>query len=158
MKSGTTPGRRDLSFNHLDQVMPDVDRLLLGHETVGNWSLGRICNHLTATLQASIEGFGPGPPAIVRATFGRLGKRLLLRSGRMVEGLPIPGLPTGPSTEFDARAEAEALRGALRYYGSYRGPFAPHPVFGPFTADEWTRAHQIHCAHHLSFARPNGPG
>jgi len=33
--------RRDLSFTSLDEVMPDVKRLLAGHVTVGQWSLGR---------------------------------------------------------------------------------------------------------------------
>jgi hypothetical protein len=27
--------------------MPDVDRLLRGHTTLGSWSLGEICGHLT---------------------------------------------------------------------------------------------------------------
>ena len=38
--------RRALSFATLDGVMPDVDHLLTGHTTVGQWSLGQICNHL----------------------------------------------------------------------------------------------------------------
>ena len=36
-----TEGRRELSFNSLDEVMPDVERLLEGHSTVGHWSLAR---------------------------------------------------------------------------------------------------------------------
>ena len=39
--------RRALTFESLDRVMPDVDRLLEGHTTVGTWTLGQICNHLT---------------------------------------------------------------------------------------------------------------
>ena len=28
-----------------------------GHTTVGNWSLGQICNHLTKALTASVDGY-----------------------------------------------------------------------------------------------------
>lgn len=33
-----TPGRRSLRYGSLDEVKPDVERLLAGHTTVGNWS------------------------------------------------------------------------------------------------------------------------
>jgi hypothetical protein len=57
-----TPGRRRLSFRRLDEVMPDVDRLLIGHRAVGRWTLGQICNHLAASFRHSVAGF-PDPPA-----------------------------------------------------------------------------------------------
>jgi hypothetical protein len=62
------------------------------------------------------------------------------------EFLPRPGL--------DARAEAEALRAALRLYAAHAGPVAEHPFFGRISRDEWTRLHCIHWAHHLSFVHP----
>ena len=34
--------RRTLVFASLDEVMPDVDRLLEGHATVGRWSYSRL--------------------------------------------------------------------------------------------------------------------
>src|SRR4051794_14935085 len=43
--------RRDLSFTSLEDVMAEVDRLLAGHETVGRWSLGQICNHLGTSFR-----------------------------------------------------------------------------------------------------------
>ncbi len=49
--------RRPLAFASLDRVMPDVDRLLEGHTTLGDWSLGQICNHLTQSLTWTVEGF-----------------------------------------------------------------------------------------------------
>lgn len=45
--------RRPLAFASLARVMPDVDRLLEGHTTVGYWSLGQICNHLTQSLKGT---------------------------------------------------------------------------------------------------------
>ena len=45
-----TPGRRAIQFESLDEIMPEVDRLLEGHTTVGNWSLAQICRHLATVL------------------------------------------------------------------------------------------------------------
>ena len=33
--------RRTLTFARLDDVMPEVDRLLAGYEAIGMWSLGQ---------------------------------------------------------------------------------------------------------------------
>ena len=42
--------RRVLDFARLDDVMPDVERLLAGHRTVGNWTLGQTLNHLKTAI------------------------------------------------------------------------------------------------------------
>src|SRR5579872_7094235 len=146
--------RRTLAFTSVDQVMPDVDRLLNGHKTAGNWSLGQICNHLTGTLQSSIEGFPIKMPWLMRVTIGKLAKKKILTSGKMDEGIKIPERFC-PKPGLDARAEVEALRAAFRLYAAHAGPVADHPMFGPMSRAEWDRLHCIHCAHHLSFAHPN---
>ena len=151
-------GRRTLCFTSLDQVMPDVDRLLAGHETVGNWSLGQICNHLCRSVVSSVDRFPGAAPFWIRRTVGPLIGRHVLKTGRMREGIRLP--PSAlPRPGLDDRAEAEALRAALTLFAAQPGPFAEHPVFGPWTREQWTRLHCIHCAHHLSFAlpRPEGP-
>ncbi len=147
------PKRRALRFANLNEVMPEVDRLLAGYTTVGSWSLGQICNHLTASLRMSIEGFGVRAPWVVRTTIGRLAKRQVLGSGTMREGIRLPD-SFRPKPALDDRAEAEALRAALRVYAAHCGLRAAHPFFGPMTPAEWTRLHCIHSAHHLSFALP----
>ena len=50
-----TQGRRTLRFNSLDEVMPDVERLLEGHSTVGNWSLAQICRHLSTVMRRVVD-------------------------------------------------------------------------------------------------------
>ena len=57
MASPGLQDRRVLSFDRIDQVMPEVHRLVPAHETVGNWSLGAICKHLEDSFNGSIEGF-----------------------------------------------------------------------------------------------------
>ena len=46
-----TPGRRTLSYGSFDEMMLDVERLLEGHTTVGNWSLAQICRHLATVMR-----------------------------------------------------------------------------------------------------------
>jgi hypothetical protein len=148
-------GRRSLSFDTLDRVMPDVDRLLAGHTTVGSWSLGQICNHLTAAVIGSVEGFPVRAPWLLRNTLGRLKRRQILRTGTMPAGVNLPERFL-PRAGLDARAEAEALRAALQFYAASTGPTALHPFFDRLSREEWTRLHCIHCAHHLSFVLPAG--
>src|SRR5690242_14119304 len=106
------PGRRELSFACLDEVMPDVERLLLGHATVGHWTLGQICNHLAKALHYTIDGFPARPPWLIRKVFGPVVRRQIFRTGRMREGIQLPEVYL-PRPGLDARAEADALRGAL---------------------------------------------
>ena len=148
--------RRTLTFTSLGEVMPEVDRLLDGgHATLGKWSFAQICNHLTKTLVGSIDGIPFQAPWLVRKALGAYYKRKVLRSGRMPAGAPLPEAAR-PKPNLDDRAEAEALRAALRIYSAHSGPVARHPFFGQLTRDEWTRLHCIHCAHHLSFIQPSG--
>lgn len=82
-----TPGRRTLRIDSLDLIMPEVGRLLGGHSTVGNWSLGQICRHLGAILRASVDlpastQFDPSL-RVDEAT-----KRAILESGFRAEGVP----------------------------------------------------------------------
>jgi hypothetical protein len=145
--------RRPLAFSSLTEVMPEVDRLLQGHEAGGNWSLGQMCNHLSNTFVYSIEGFGAKVPWLIRKTLGPIVKRQLFKTGQMRAGIKIPEKFL-PRPGLDARAEAEALRAAVQKYSAHSGPLADHPMFGPLSRDEWTRLHCIHCAHHLSFMHP----
>lgn len=145
--------RRQVAIDSLDRVMPDVDRLVQGHETVGKWSLGQVCNHLSATFVMSMEGFGVAVPWPIRVTLGQVIWRKVLRERKMRAGLKVPERFL-PRPGLDDRAEVEALRAAIQAYDRYTGPMAPHPMFGAIGRDGWNRLHCIHCAHHLSFVLP----
>ena len=146
--------RRTLQFATLDQVMPEVDRLLKGgYRTIGRWSLGQICNHLTDAIKGSVQGGFPMAPWVIRVTIAKVIKRRLLSTGRMPDGIKIPkGFE--PREHLDDRAEAEALRAAISLLGRHSGSMADHPFFGPTSLEEWRRFHAIHAAHHLGFAVP----
>ncbi len=156
-------GRRGLTFDRLDEVMTDVDRLLEGHRTVGNWSLGQILHHLAVAVR--LTGRRRSPPAggspivaALRHSWTRakyLPVRLVFfRRGRIPEGLEVPMPALDPPPGVDERAAARSLGEAIAALGRAEGPFPAHPLLGPLTRDEWAAFHRIHCAHHLRFAVP----
>ena len=148
-----TPGRRAIQFESLDEIMPEVDRLLEGHTTVGNWSLAQICRHLATVLRRVIDlpATTPHGPS---QWVGEEGKRQFFESGLVPEGIPTsPQLV--PVEGLDEREEAEGLRRAIAHYEASPGPVVPHRLFGFMTRQEWDRFHCIHAAHHLSFAIPD---
>ncbi len=147
-----TPGRRTLRYQSLDEVMPDVERLLVGHTTVGNWSLAQICRHL-ATVMRRVVDLPASTPHDPSLWVGEERKREVFESGRLPESLPAPPQVV-PTETLDERAEAEGLRAVIAHYKASNGPVIPHRIFGPLTKAEWDRIQCIHCAHHLSFAVP----
>jgi hypothetical protein len=151
------PARRDLSFQSLEDVMPEVDRLIAGHRIGGTWTLAQICHHLSLAIRATVEGRTRQMPWIFRRTIGRVILGRIFRTGRFPEG--VQAYPEFvPKPDLDARAEAEALRATLRLYAAEHGPFGEHPILGPMSPDDWNRFHCLHCAHHLSFVLPESPG
>ena len=119
--------RRTLEFARLDEVMPEVDRLLAGHATVGNWTLGQICNHLASTYRMSMEGFGVQMPWLFRATLGRVFKKKIFAERRMKAGIKVPGrfLPQ-PGLDDRGRETEAALRASIAYY-TRSHPSSPGP-------------------------------
>ena len=150
------PRRRTLRYESLDEVMPDVERLLEGHETVGQWSLAEICAHLAATIRRAVDtpASTSHDPSLL---FGPEQRAAVFATGQLPEELPRPAALVAPET-IGEREAAERLREAIGDYAASPGPVAPHRYFGPMTKDEWDRLQRIHCAHHLSFALPTGRG
>lgn len=145
--------RRSLSFASVDQVMQEVDRLLAGHTTVGNWSLGQICSHLERAVDGSVTGFAERAPWPLRKTIGPWLLKRILRTGSFPKLIKLPKRYE-PRPGSDARTEAEALRAALARYVAHPGPFAWHPLADVNSREMWDQLHCIHCAHHLGFALP----
>ncbi|WP_435009880.1 DUF1569 domain-containing protein [Tundrisphaera lichenicola] len=147
------PGRRHLRFTSFDDVMPDVDRLLEGHTTAGDWSLAQICRHL-ATVARRVVDMPASTPSDPSQWVGEEQKRKVLESGILPEGIPGPP-EIMPPAGLDDREEVEGLRRAIAHYLASPGPVIPHRIFGPLTKAEWDQLQLIHLAHHLSFAVPN---
>lgn len=147
-----TPGRRTIRFDDLDRIMPDVERLLEGYRTLGNWSVGQMCRHLASIMRASVDlpastQFDPS----MRLDDER--RRAALEFGTIPEGIPT-GPPFEPPAGVEDREEAESFRAAIAYYRASPGPAIAHPLIGPLGRPDWDRMHCHHAAHHLSFAVP----
>ena len=145
------PGRRPLDFDRIDAVMADVDRLLEGHTTSGRWTLGMICDHLSRAVRLTLHG-KPGSGESTPEQDEARGQFFAARA--IPEGREVPVAVLAPDPVVDAREAAESLRDALARLESREGPWPSHPSLGAMARDEWHQFHCVHCAHHLSFARP----
>ncbi len=143
--------RRDLAFAGLDDVMPEVERLLAGHATVGRWSLAQICHHLATAIRLTLDS--PVRP-LEPTREQEVARRRFFDHGKFPEGLGAPLPVLVPPPDLDARAEADSLRSAIARFAASAGPWPAHPRLGQLTAEEWSRFHCMHCAHHLSFVVP----
>jgi hypothetical protein len=145
------PERRHLAFDRIEDIMPDVDRLIAGHATVGRWTLGAICDHLARTINLALDS----PSADALATREQVVKRrLFFRAPAFPEGQTPPLSAQIPTPDADPIAASESLRAALARLAAHDGPFPAHPFLGPLTRGEWLLFHARHAAHHLSFAVP----
>ena len=80
--STATASRRQVHYNSFDEVLADAERAVQGKaETTGNWSLGRILEHLAIANEKSIDGFGFQAPLPVRMIAGTFLKKRLLKNG-----------------------------------------------------------------------------
>lgn len=147
------PDRRPLKFASFDEIVPDIERLIGGHRTVGNWTLGQICDHLAAVHRLLVDA--PAPPEPSVPTPGQEEqKRRFFATGEVGEGRPMPGVLHTPAAK-DAAEAAEEVRDSLAYYrAATTAPATEHPWLGPLTKDQWDQVVLIHAAHHLSFAIP----
>jgi hypothetical protein len=148
-----TPGRRLLRYDSFDDILPDVERLLSGCSTVGNWSFAQICRHLSGSLRLTVD-LPPSTPRDSSLWVGEELRMALFDSGILPEGFAAPPAII-PAVTLGPRSEVEELRESIAYYRASGGPSIRHLYLGPLTASVWDRFHLMHCAHHLSFAIPS---
>jgi hypothetical protein len=147
--------RRKLSFDSLDEVISDAERLVESpnSKTLGAWPLGQLCTHLAMAINGSIDGIEDRAPLPVRM-LGPLLKRWILARG-MSPGFKLP--KQREAVFFPAATSAQEgldkLRAAACRVKTERMT-AQHPAFGKLTHDEWNRLHLRHAELHLSFAVP----
>lgn len=157
---GMQISRRSVQFNDLSEAIADVEALLrTGYQSVGEWSLGQVCTHVSSVMRAFIEGF-PEPPSSARAplwltrnTLARFngGRALLIRSVTgSVETFP----EMVPSSDVEDATGLDTLRDWVARTKGHVGRFSPSPSVGVLGAREVDALHRLHCAHHLGFLVP----
>lgn len=146
------PDRRVLAFTDIGEIMPEVDRLLAGHETAGNWTLGQVLDHLAGAINLSLDlPPSEAPPSREEV----IARRLFFRAPAFPEGQKVPPRLGEPEAGTDPSQAADALRGALLRLANHDGPYLlSHPVLGPLNREEWLLFHIRHATHHLSFVVP----
>lgn len=154
--SKTVQGRRDVSFQTLDDIVADAEKLVASpiSRTIGNWPLVKLIKHLSQTIHNSIDGFQSKAPRWIRLIMP-LFKGRILKARKMSPGINLPKA-TVASAFPDAGSIQEALddlRRAVARTKSERME-AVHPAFGKMTHDEWNTLHLRHSEMHLSFALP----
>jgi hypothetical protein len=153
----TTPERRELTFNSLDEVVAEAERLAAGEvRTTGNHSFGQILHHLAVSHDVSTgRVVGPSPPFLFRLLMPLM-KRMVINDKPLKPGIKLPAKGESffwPDREFDVAEELQHLKDSVEYYKA-NGPLPQHPVFGKLTRDEADGLMCRHGALHLSFVHP----
>jgi hypothetical protein len=144
------PERRVLDFASLNEIMPDVERLLEGHLTLGQWTLAQILEHLATSIRLTALGRAGSRRGQGSDEF----RQQFYRSRRFPEGIQAPHPRLIPPADADIHVQKQALEDAIARFTSADGPFPEHPLLGALSKEEWNQFHCIHCAHHLGFAAP----
>jgi hypothetical protein len=151
----TVQGRRELTFESLDEVVVDAEKLVASPSTkmLGNWPLSQLLTHLATAINGSIDGTSAKAPWLIRLV-GPLLRGRFLRN-EMSPGFKLPkDVEVGFFPAVGSPQEAlERLRVAVGRLKTEK-MMTRHPVLGKLIHEEWTRLHLRHAELHLSFAVP----
>ncbi len=154
-RPNTAVARREVRYATLGAILEDAEFLAIHpHQTTGQWSYGRILQHLADGVNASFDGFPYRVNVFVRIVGTLLFKRKVIEQ-EMTPGFKLPKSAEEnlPKNETPVSAALENLKRALARFEK-SDPTAAHPVFGKLTRDEWVKLHLNHAALHMSFVKP----
>ncbi|WP_164102408.1 DUF1569 domain-containing protein [Candidatus Laterigemmans baculatus] len=151
-------GRRQLAFQSLEDILGEGERLSQSRvQTVGNWSLGQILDHLATWMEFSIDGVPARIAWPLRVVLRPFRKQILRRP--VPAGFRWPAdadprlVPQGPVSDSEG---LEHLRRAIARLRA-EPTRAPSPLLGKLTPEEWEQLHLRHAEHHLSYVLPSEP-
>ncbi|MEM9586645.1 MAG: DUF1569 domain-containing protein [Planctomycetota bacterium] len=148
--------RRAIDFHSAEEVIRDIEALRQsGYQQTGKWNLTQICQHLAATMNGGMDGFGFRLPWILRATLLRWAFNYALKTRKLGSGFPtfksLKPSHTDPSDDDDA---IDACIESCRRAGSFAGPMNDYPLLNEVSVEQWQDFMWIHASHHLSFLVP----
>ncbi len=149
--------RRTLSFETIDEVIEDVNRIQSAdtHGTLsvcGQWTAGEILTHLSAWIEYGYEGYPmAAAPWIVRQGM-KFYLRSILKNG-MQPGGKIPGVEGGTTGQMKVATETACQRYlvALNRLASSEPVKYPSPGFGDLSNEKRVKLNLRHAELHLSF-------
>lgn len=151
----TQKTRRTVRYATLEEFKEDLDSLLEGScETVGNWTLAQIIDHIGDTFHASIDGIDYKAPWFARTFIAPFMKNsVLIKPMKPGIQLPKDAQKFLPPSDVTLEAAVEKVRSGLTRLESEL-PVADHPFFGKMASEEWMQLHLRHCELHMSFIVP----
>ena len=151
------PERRNLTFQNLDEVVAEVERLASGEvRTTGHHSFAEILNHLALSHDVSTGRVVAPPPPLIMKLMLPLMKRMVINSKPMKPGIKLPAKGESffwPAKSIEVPVALEYLKDSIQYYKT-KGPLQKHPFFGKLTQAEADELNCRHAALHLSFVHP----
>jgi hypothetical protein len=152
MSTATAPCRK-VRYESFEQIVSDAERAVREKsQTTGNWSLGRILEHLAIANDKTIDGFGFRAPLPIRM-IGPLFKKRLLKRG-LTPGFQLSKQASAAlvPNETDAEAALDHLRKSfIRLHSESNRE--PHPFLGRLSIDESNRLCLRHAELHMSFVK-----
>ena len=144
--------RREVDYRTLDDIVADAERLVAaGASTTGNWSVGRILEHIARVMDMSVDGSEIKVPWPVRFILGKCFKQ------RFLNNKMKPGYKLAPKVaaeivpdEIDTQAGLEHLQKAVGRL-KQETHREPSPFLGPMDIDQWNQLHCRHSELHMSF-------
>jgi Protein of unknown function (DUF1569) len=145
--------RRSVHYRDLDEFLADADRMAArGAQTIGNWTLAQIFDHLARSMTVAVDGTTALFPAPARFVLRLLRTRIISRP--LKPGFRCPRALAEilkPADDLETGEGLQKLHAAARRFEAAR-QLATHPAFGRLTRDEWTRLTLRHAELHMSFA------
>lgn len=146
--------KRILDFHSGDEVIAEIVRLQKdGYVQLKNWNLTQACEHLTATMQGGMEGFGFRAPWILRRTIIKWMFAGILKKRRMGSAPTLDRLKP-KSDGVENEAVIQQCIDTIQSAAAFEGPLEDYPFLDDLSVDDWRQFMWIHAAHHLGFLIP----
>lgn len=135
----------------LSQALLWLDQLEAapGVKTSGAWPLSAILEHLSQSIDMSMDGFAQPKSALFQNTVGTAAFSLFKWRGQMSHSLsePIPGAPVLTPTPT-WRPAATRLRASIARFNAQSAALKPHFAYGSLSKTDYAIAHTMHIANH----------
>jgi Protein of unknown function (DUF1569) len=136
---------------NLSQVLAWLDQLdaAPGVKTTGAWPLSAILEHLSQSIEMSMDSFTQHKSALFQSTLGAAAFGYFKWRGQMSHSLsePIPGAPAlSPLPAW--KPSAQRLRAAISRFNGHTAALKPHFAYGHLSKADYIIAHTLHIANH----------
>ncbi len=116
-----------------------------------NWSLYKIIEHCTQTIEYSMIGYPKQKNIIIQYTVGKVAISHFLKKGKMSHDLKAP-VPGAPSIQEDGNVSKaiEHLNHTIDSFNAFDKMLKPHLLFGKLTKNQYDKYFILHIKDHFS--------